>query len=101
MQTLGIIGGIGPESTIRVLPHDYRRVSSGDTGRHLSSCQHQQHRQQEDTIVDRIREEDQIGGLILGGTELPLILRAEVHACIPLLNTARIDAEQAVKLMLQ
>jgi len=52
------------------------------------------------TIVDRLKTKDGIQGLILGGTELPLILRDESAAGIPFLDTTRIHAERAVSLML-
>jgi aspartate racemase len=51
-------------------------------------------------IIDRMKRDDQIDGLILGGTELPLILREEAHNGIPLLNTTRIHVEAAVAEML-
>lgn len=48
------------------------------------------------SIADRMRERDGIEGLILGGTELPLILRDETHGGIPLLDTTRIHVNAAV-----
>lgn len=47
-------------------------------------------------IVDRLRERDDIEGLILGGTELPLILRDAEHNGIPFLDTTRIHVERTV-----
>ena len=47
-------------------------------------------------IVDRLRERQQIEGLILGGTELPLILRDATHNGMPILNTTKIHVEAAV-----
>jgi aspartate racemase len=52
------------------------------------------------TIVDRLKAKDGIQGLILGGTELPLILREEFARGIPFLDTTRIHVERAVALML-
>ena len=52
------------------------------------------------TIVDRLKTKDGIQGLILGETELPLILPEESAAGIPFLDTTRIHAEQVVSLML-
>ncbi|SRR6266545_5959650 len=47
-------------------------------------------------IVDRLKNRDGIEGLILGGTELPLILRDQ--SCgIPLLDTTRIHVERIVE----
>lgn len=51
-------------------------------------------------IVDRLKEKEGIQGLILGGTELPLILRDIGDRGIPFLDTTRIHAERAVALML-
>lgn len=50
-------------------------------------------------IVDRMTEQSGIDGVILGGTELPLILREPAHNGIPLLNTTRIHCEAAVTRM--
>ena len=47
-------------------------------------------------IVDRMRERDAIQGLILGGTELPLILRGATHNGVPLLNTSKIHVRAMV-----
>ena len=47
-------------------------------------------------IVDCMREADAIQGLILGGTELPLILREGSHNGIPLLNTTKIHVRALV-----
>ena len=51
-------------------------------------------------IVDRLKEKDGIQGLILGGTELPLILRDAADTGIPFLNTTKIHVERAVAQML-
>ncbi|MEY2483518.1 MAG: aspartate racemase [Verrucomicrobiota bacterium] len=50
-------------------------------------------------IVDRLTEQTAIEGVILGGTELPLILREPAHNGIPFFNTTRIHAEAAVERM--
>ncbi|HAF15616.1 MAG TPA: aspartate racemase [Blastocatellia bacterium] len=47
-------------------------------------------------IVDRLKEREGIDGLILGGTELPLILRTAEHNDLPLLDTTRIHVERIV-----
>jgi len=41
-------------------------------------------------IVDRMKQQDHIDGLILGGTELPLLLRDVANPNIPFLDTTRI-----------
>lgn len=47
-------------------------------------------------IVDHMIERDQIDGLILGGTELPLALRDSSHHGIPLLDTTGIHVKAIV-----
>jgi aspartate racemase len=51
-------------------------------------------------IVDRMKEKHDIDGVILAGTELPLILRDREHQGIPLLDTTGIHCEAAVTEML-
>jgi aspartate racemase len=51
-------------------------------------------------IVDRLKEQQNIEGLILGGTELPLILRDRAYKGILFLDTTRIHVERAVAQML-
>jgi aspartate racemase len=50
-------------------------------------------------VVDRMARQSNIEGVILGGTELPLILREPLHNGIALLNTTRIHCEAAVQRM--
>ncbi len=47
-------------------------------------------------IVDRMKEKHDIDGVILAGTELPLILRDREHNGIPFLDTTQIHCEAAV-----
>jgi aspartate racemase len=51
-------------------------------------------------IVDRMKAKSDIDGVILAGTELPLILSDAGHNGIPFLNTTRIHVEAAVDAML-
>jgi len=51
-------------------------------------------------IVDRMKAKDDIDGVILAGTELPLILRDADHKGIPLLDTTKIHCQAAVAKML-
>ena len=51
-------------------------------------------------IVDRMKVTKAIEGVILAGTELPLILRSPDHDGIPFLDTTRIHCEAAVAHML-
>src|SRR5437867_3616907 len=52
------------------------------------------------TIVDRMKATNDIDGVILAGTELPLILRDPIHNGIPFLDTTKIHVEAAVAHML-
>jgi aspartate racemase len=52
------------------------------------------------TIVDRMKATSDIDGVILAGTELPLILRDARHNGIPFLDTTKIHCEAAVAQML-
>jgi len=52
------------------------------------------------SIVDRMKATSDIDGVILAGTELPLILRDAHHNGIPFLDTAKIHVEAAVVEML-
>jgi aspartate racemase len=47
-------------------------------------------------IVGRLKERERIEGLILGGTELPLILRDAAYQGIPFLDTTQIHVRKAV-----
>jgi aspartate racemase len=51
-------------------------------------------------IVDRMKEKHHINGVILAGTELPLILGDSEHNGIPFLSTTEIHCEAAVTEML-
>jgi aspartate racemase len=51
-------------------------------------------------IVDRMKAKHDIDGVILAGTELPLILRDPEHKGIPFLDTTEIHCEAAVTEML-
>jgi aspartate racemase len=46
-------------------------------------------------IVERMKERDHIQGLILGGTELPVILDQSVEVSVPLLETTHIHVAAA------
>jgi aspartate racemase len=50
--------------------------------------------------IQRLRERRAVDGVILGGTELPLLLRGVGDLGIPLLDTGRIHVEAAVEAML-
>lgn len=48
-------------------------------------------------IVDRLRDAERIDGVILGGTELPLLLTAETIAGIPVLDTTALHVAAIVE----
>ncbi len=48
------------------------------------------------TIVDRMKDTDNVEAVILGGTELPLILRDPEHNGVPFLDTTRIHVNRIV-----
>jgi aspartate racemase len=52
-------------------------------------------------IVEAMRERDHIDGLILGGTELSLILREPTAAGLPVLDTTQIHVDAAIAWMLE
>jgi aspartate racemase len=47
-------------------------------------------------VLDRLRQKQKIDGVILAGTELPLLLRG-VDYDLPLLDTARIHIDAVVR----
>ena len=51
-------------------------------------------------IIDRMKIKNEIDGVILAGTELPLILRDPIHNGIPFLDTTKIHVAAAVAHML-
>ena len=51
-------------------------------------------------IVEELKQREGIQGLILGGTELPLILRDANHLGIPFLDTTRIHVDRIVEELL-
>ncbi len=52
------------------------------------------------SIARRLAEEDGIKGLILGGTELPLLMRGAEVPGVPFLDTTRLHVEQVVDRLL-
>jgi aspartate racemase len=52
------------------------------------------------SIIRALKERSQIDGVILGGTELSLILREESVFDIPILDTTQIHVEAAVALLI-
>lgn len=52
-------------------------------------------------IADELKTRDGIEALILGGTELPLLLKDDEHAGLPILDTTRIHVDRLVDELLQ
>lgn len=52
-------------------------------------------------IVETMKQRNNIDGLILGGTELSLILRESTAASLPVLDTTQIHVEAAIEWMLR
>jgi aspartate racemase len=50
-------------------------------------------------IIDRLQREHSIQAVILGGTELPLILSEDAHEGLAFLNTTKIHVEAAVAMI--
>lgn len=51
-------------------------------------------------VIDRMHERESIEGVVLAGTELPLILREESHKGVRLLDTTKIHVEAIVEKLL-
>ena len=52
-------------------------------------------------IIQRMKKEDGIEGAVLGGTELPLLLRSPSADGVPFLNTTQIHVRAAVERLLE
>jgi len=52
-------------------------------------------------LITRMRDEDNIDGIILGGTELPLLLKASVIANLPTLDTTALHVAAIVERLRQ
>jgi aspartate racemase len=59
-----------------------------------------QTREEFSAIIDRLKMQEKIDGLVLAGTELPLLLREAKDLRIPFLDTTRLHVEQAVACLL-
>jgi aspartate racemase len=53
------------------------------------------------SLVSRLRDEERVGGVILGGTELPLLLSSPVVADVPALDTTALHVAAIVKRLRQ
>lgn len=48
-------------------------------------------------VIDRLIDDQGVEAVILGGTELPLVLTDASHRGVPLLDTTRIHVEAALR----
>jgi hypothetical protein len=82
MATVGIVGGLVHERYIgELLKGDFRDET----------------RQRFISLVNRLRAEEAIDGVVLGGTELPLLLTGPVIADVPALDTTALHVAAIVK----
>jgi len=51
-------------------------------------------------VIKRMKARDDVDAVILGGTELPLILRAPTYAGVPVLDATRVHVEAAIDWLL-
>ena len=58
-------------------------------------------RQRFQSLISRLRDERSIDGVILGGTELPLLLSAPVIADVPVLDTTALHVAAIVRRLRQ
>ena len=86
-----------------VLPHDEEQNYIHDIymGELLNNVFRPETRARLVAIADEMKSRDGIDAVILGGTELPLLLRDEQHNGMPLLDTTRIHVDRLVTEMLQ
>jgi aspartate racemase len=53
------------------------------------------------SIIEALQQRSHVDGLILGGTELPLILKEQSYGGVGVLDTTRIHVESAIERMLE
>jgi aspartate racemase len=51
-------------------------------------------------VIERMKAQDDVDAVILGGTELPLILREPTYAGVPVLDATRVHVEVAIDWLL-
>jgi len=88
VTSVGLVGGLGPESTV---VHE-RYVDELLAGEFRDET-----RREFITLVSRLRDEQRIDGVILGGTELPLLLPTPVIADVPALDTTALHVAAIVE----
>lgn len=88
MTSVGLVGGLGPESTV---------VHERYVGELLEGEFRDETRREFITLVSRLRDEQRIDSVILGGTELPLLLPTPVIAGVPALDTTALHVAAIVE----
>ena len=78
------------------MPGSTRRTSASSS----EACSLDETRDGLIAIAERMQAREGIDGLILGGTELPLILRDSAYAGVPVLDSTGIDVEAALDWLL-
>jgi len=51
-------------------------------------------------IADELKTREKVEAIILGGTELPLLIKSDLHHDLPLLDTASIHVDALVQALL-
>ena len=103
MKTIGVLGGIGPQATMDVEARMHResqrlippRMLNSAIFRLMEGRDDEEERRLAREAVERLRGPG-VEGIILGCTELPLLLREHAEAA-DLLNPAQLLAEAAVR----
>lgn len=85
------IAVVTPNETERAFVHDHY------VGELLQGQFRPEVRQRVEAIVGRMRDEDGVDGVILGGTELALLLPSEKVAGLPAFNTTALHVEAIVR----
>lgn len=77
-------------------PDEQETVNSIYFGELLANVIRDESRDRLVAVIAAMRDRDAVDGVILGGTELALILTESTYAGIPILNTAKIHVDAAV-----
>ena len=51
-------------------------------------------------VMERLQQDENVDGILLAGTELPLVLRGTPEVAIPVLDTTQLHVEAAINLLL-
>ena len=99
-RILGVVGGVGPESTLdyyrRLLDGYHARVGDVYIGELVQGVFRSETRTRLLEILAALAKSEAVDGVILGGTELSLILPEPEYLGIPVLNAAAIHVAEAI-----